>query len=94
MEIEKVEIETTEFQPVELSASIMKSNGFKRHVEHYSLTKDGYTIKWINMPQFRYPLTISHQGKDDFLHLHNVRYVHELQNILKCFINQEFNIKL
>lgn len=39
MEIEKVEIETTEFQPVELSASIMKSNGFKRHVEHYSLTK-------------------------------------------------------
>ena len=94
MEIEKVEIETTEFQPVELSASIMKSNGFKRHVEYYSLTKDGYTIKWINMPQFRYPLTISHQGKDDFLHMHNVRYVHELQNILKCFINQEFNIKL
>lgn len=83
-----------EINPIELSPEIMKSIGFKRHVEHYTLNIDGYVVKWINMPQFSYPLTISHQCKDDFLHLHNIRYVHELQNIIKCFINQELNIDL
>lgn len=83
-----------EAKPIELNSEIMKSIGFKKNAEHYTINMYGYEIKWTNMPQFSYPLTISHQGKDDFLHLHNVRYVHQLQNIFKYFTNQELNIDL
>lgn len=83
-----------EFVPIELNSDIMIKIGFKKRGETYTKNIDGYFIQWIDLPQFTKLLTISHQGKDDFMHKHNISYLHELQNAFYIMTNQEMNILL
>ncbi len=88
------EIIEEELAPIELTSDIMKKIGFKKKGETYTKNINGYFVQWSDLPQLVKLLTISHQGKDEFMHKHNVYYLHQLQNAFYTMTNQEMNIEL
>ena len=72
--------------PVPLEC-VLKEIGWKRKGGslNYYTEIGGYYAQWSNNEQFNYLLKIKHPDKDDFLHIHDVRYLHQLQNIFKVF---------
>ena len=55
----------------------------------YYATIDEYYLHWSGNEQLRYLLKMKHSEKDDFIHIHNVRYIHQLQNIFKAITDKE-----
>lgn len=46
---------------------------------------EDYYIQWSNSEQLKYLLKMKHIEKDDFMHIHDVRYLHQLQNLFEAF---------
>lgn len=66
---------------------ILQELGWKRNGGGtlYHTEIDGYYLHWSGNEQLRFLLKMKHPEKDDFVHIHNVRYIHQLQNIVETF---------
>lgn len=64
---------------------ILQKLGWKRNGGGtlYHTEIDGYYLHWSGNEQLRFLLKMKHPEKDDFVHIHNVRYIHQLQNIVE-----------
>lgn len=85
-ELKEHEFELCKFIPLE---DALLDYGFKKNGFNFYCERNGYLCQWSNNANLKYLLKIRHIEKDDMLHLHNVRYLHELQNIYKIFTGVE-----
>ena len=53
------------------------------------IIRKGYYMHWCGEKQLRYLFRMKNLTEDDFIHIHNVRYIHQIQNIVKVITGKE-----
>jgi len=80
-------IELSNFEPISITTEILEKAGFKKELVKGSLTNHWYRLGEISYNE-------SHKGWWLRGRIKNINYVHQLQNLIFAFSDEELNISL